>query len=284
MSNGKTKKAIICPNCGKLISANAEECYFCGLKHPGKTNLFSFVQKLFRGKIGIVTTIIYFCVGLYVVSLLLEPKAILQNFGSLFNIFSPSSRSLVILGMTGYPSMNGGQWWTLLTAIYLHGGLLHILFNMLWIRQLGPMVDSIFGTSRFVLIFSLSGIFGFVLSNALSGAPTIGASGSIFGLLGALIYYGRSRGGAFGQIIYPQLMTWAVVMFLFGFFSPGINNYAHLGGFIGGYLTGNVLGYHESKAETALHRKLAAMLVIATVVAFLLVLLTMKTSLRLYGF
>lgn len=282
MSEGKTKKAIICPNCGKLISANSEECYYCGIKNPGKMGLNSFVQKLFRSKIGIIQAIIYFCSGLYIISLLIDPKAIFQFTGGIFNIFSPSSRSLVILGMTGFPSMYVKHYWTLITAIYLHGSLLHILFNMLWIRQLGPMVEGIFGTSRFILIFTLSGVFGFVLSNAFSGAPTIGASGSIFGLLGALIFYGRTRGGSFSQIVYPQLLTWAIVLFLFGFFLPGINNYAHLGGFIGGYISGNVLGYQEKKSETSTLKKFAAVIVILTILSFIVSLLTITSSLKLY--
>ena len=281
MSEQNTKKAIICPKCGKLISADSEECYFCGLKNPGKMGLHSFVNKMFKGKFEIVQVIIYFCAGLYVVSLLIDPTAIFQS-GGFLNFLSPSSKSLIVLGMTGAASMSGGQWWTLITAIYLHGGLMHIIFNMYALRQLGPMVESIFGTSRFILLFTLSGIFGYFLSNSLSGYPTIGASGSIFGLLGALIYYGRTRGGMISQTIYPQLLVWAGVMFLFGFAMPGINNYAHLGGFIGGYVGGNLLGYQESKTETTTHRKIATLAIIATVLAFVFSLLTINSSLQLF--
>ncbi|OQX88430.1 hypothetical protein B6D60_02240 [candidate division KSB1 bacterium 4484_87] len=280
--SGTVKKAIICPNCGKLISANAEECYYCGLKNPGKFGMHSFIQRIFGSKITIVNAIIYFSVALYVIALIVDPRAILRPSGGIFNLFSPSWKALVILGITGAPSMYGGQYWTLITAIYLHGGLLHILFNMLWVKQLGPMVEQIFGTSRFFLIFTISGVFGFVLSNALTGAPTIGASGSIFGLLGALIYYGRARGGTFGQYLYPQLLSWAVILFLFGFFMPGINNLAHLGGFIGGYVSGNILGYQEAKHESMTLRKIAAILIVLTIACFVISVMTVKSSMMLY--
>ena len=282
MAEKKVKKAIICPNCGKLISANSEKCFYCGIKNPGKFGLHSSIQKIFSGSIGFIQGVIYFCAGLYIISLMIVPSAIFHPIRGLFSIFSPSGKALAILGMTSFPSMATGQLWTLITAIYLHGGLLHILFNMLWIRQLGPMVEDIYGTSRLILIFTISGVFGFILSNLLSGVPTLGASGSIFGLLGALIYYGRSRGGVFGQIVYPQLLSWAVVLFLFGFFFPGINNLAHLGGFIGGYVSGNLLGYQELKRETSTHKKIAAIVIALTILAFILALLNYKSALALY--
>jgi len=284
MVKNNVKKATICPNCGKLISVNSESCFYCGLKNPGRFGLQSLIQRLFRN-LGFIQAVIYFCIGMYVVSLILtlliEPDSLFQTSGFM-RILSPGSKSLVVLGMTGFHSMFANHYWTVVTAIYLHGGLLHILFNMLWIRQLGPMVENIYGTSRLILIFTFSGVFGFILSNAISGAPTIGASGSIFGLLGALIYYGRARGGIFRQVVYPQILTWAIVLFLFGFFFPGVNNYAHLGGFVGGYLSANLLSFQERRVETAVHRKAAAVVIGITILAFALSLLSAQTSLKLF--
>lgn len=267
---GHTKRAILCPNCGKLISADAEECIHCGIKNPGRFGLNSLFQKIFRRNIGFMPAITYCCIGLYIVSLLINPSAIFQPHG-LLDFLSPSDFGLFLMGGTGTIAMHYGRWWTLITAIYLHGNILHILFNMLWIRQLGPMVENLFGTARLIIIFTVSGILGFILSNIMGIAYTIGASGSIFGLLGALVYYGRSRGGTFGDIIYRQLLSWAVVLFLFGFI-PGtrINNWAHLGGFIGGYLLGKIFGYLEKKSETSGHRALAVISITITILAFLI--------------
>jgi rhomboid protease GluP len=137
-----------------------------------------------------------------------------------------------------------------LSAAWLHGGLLHIVFNMLWIRDLGPATAHLYGASRTVIIYTVAAVAGF-LASSLAGAYlaflpgflrgarlTVGASAPIFGLLGALLYYGR-RGGS--SLIGGQARSWAATLFLFGFILPGIDNWAHLGGFVGGYLASRFL-------------------------------------------
>ena len=269
------KRAILCPNCGKLISSDAEECIHCGMKKPGRFGFHSIIQKLFRGDIGFTQIVTYICGGLFIISIAINPSAVLRP-GGFFDFLSPSNLSLFLLGGTGTFAMQYGRWWTLITAIYLHGSILHIIFNMLWIRQLAPMVEGLFGTARLITIFTLSGVLGFLFSYAMKIPLTIGASGSIFGLLGALIYYGRTRGGAFGDIVYRQLLTWAIVLFLFGFL-PGtrINNWAHLGGFIGGYLSGSLMGYQEKNIESKGHRTTAFIMIAATALAFMFNFLVM---------
>ena len=136
--------------------------------------------------------------------------------------------------------MDGAQ------RVWLHGGVLHILFNMLWVRQLGPATAEIYGPGRMVIIYTVAGVVGFLLSSLggyyLSWMPipflrgaymTVGASASIFGLLGALVYYGR-RGGS--SIIRSEAMGYALTLGIMGFILPGVDNYAHGGGFLGGYL------------------------------------------------
>lgn len=276
MAERKNIGAIICPNCGKLISANAEECIHCGMKNPNLWGLAPFLRKIFGGQVSLIPIISIICIGLYVISLLLDPSALFRPRGFL-GILSPSGHSLQRLGMTGVFAMSKGEWWTLITAIYLHGGILHILFNVLWIRQLGPIVEDLFGTSRTILLFTISGVVGFLFSNYAFIISkhffipfTIGASGSIFGLLGALVYYGRHRGGAFGTAVYRQTGQWAIVLFVLGFLMPGINNFAHGGGFIGGYVTATLLGFSEVKRETRTHHLLALGTGLLTVLAFLL--------------
>jgi len=264
---GHTKRAILCPNCGKLISADTKECIHCGMKNPGKFGVITALQKFFRDNIGFMQIVTYFCAGLYAVSLLIDLAGMFQMRDPL-SFLGPSGNSVLILGATGTYPLQLGRWWTLITAIYLHGSILHIIFNLLWIRQIGPMVEDLFGTSRLIIIFTVSGILGFILST-MQGTPlTIGASGSIFGLLGALIYYGRARGGMFRAVIYPQIMTWAVVLFIYGFLAPRVDNFAHLGGFIGGYLAANLFGYEERKPENLTHKTLAALSIVLTIVAF----------------
>jgi len=219
------------------------------------------------------------CIVLYVVSLASDPLAAVRARDALdprgvFDLLSPSGHALDMLGMTGSLAWDGGRWWTLLTAIYLHGSLLHILFNVLWIRQLGPAVEELYGPARLVVIFSVAGVAGFLLSNT-SGVPfTIGASGSIFGLLGAMVAYGRRRGGLRGRLILRQYGQWALVMFILGFFLAGVNNLAHAGGFLGGLASALALPSTERRDETAFDRLLATTLIALTLVGFGLALWT----------
>lgn len=266
MKENRNRGAIICPNCGKLINANAKECIHCGYKNPGRKGFNPISQYL---NVEFIQLITIFCVVIFIFSILLDPSNLFKQHG-LLNLLAPSTYILDKLGMTGSYAMKHGRWWTLITAIYLHGSLLHILFNVLWIRHLGPVVEDFFSSSRLIIIFTISGVAGFFVSNIMGISFTIGASGSIFGLLGALIYYGRNRGGVFGEAIFRQLMGWAILLFIFGFLMSGINNFAHGGGFIGGYLSAKILGYNEKKPETLLHKNLAAITIIITIISFIL--------------
>ncbi len=176
--------------------------------------------------------------------------------------------------MTGSYAWSNGRWWTLVTAVYLHGGLLHLVFNLFWVRQLAPEVEELFGRSRLTVIFTAGGIVGFLVSDVAGVAFSVGASGAIFGLLGALVSYGRSRGGAFGVAVMRQYGHWALILFILGFLMPGVNNLAHAGGFAGGYLAGAVLGSRERKPERPLDDVAAAAVIGLTVLSFALALWT----------
>jgi rhomboid protease GluP len=268
----KTSGAILCPSCGRLTNAEAPMCLVCGRKNPGMWGFAGPLRALFR-RLNFTNAVTAACVALYVVSLVFDPLAALRPRGFL-DVFSPTGRALDALGMTGSVAWAEGRWWTLLTAIYLHGGLLHILFNVLWIRQLGPAVEEIYGPARLVVIFTVAGVAGFVASNSLGVPFTIGASGSIFGLLGAIVAFGRKRGGAFGRMVLQQYGQWALVLFVFGFFMAGVNNWAHAGGFAGGFGMGLVLALAERRAETALDWLLASAAIMLTVAGFALALWT----------
>jgi rhomboid protease GluP len=257
----QTTGSILCPSCGQLISVNSEVCIHCGQRRPGLWG-FGPMLRNFLGDYGFTEIFFAFCVLLYGVSLILDPKGILQNF------LSPSMRSLDALGMTGAYAIQQSRWWTLITAIFLHGNLLHIYFNLSSIRQLAPAVEEFFGTSRLILIFMISGMLGFAVSNWRGIPFTVGASGSLFGLLGALVYYGRDRGGAFGTTIFKQSWQGALANLLLGFFIPVVNNWAHIGGFVSGYLAALLLGYTEKRRENLTMQLLAISAMALTVLAF----------------
>ncbi len=262
--------SMLCPNCGKLISINTDACIHCGYKNPGIWS-WSMGMREWMRRYDFVQVVTAFCVTLYVISIVLDPSALFHSQGIL-GFLSPSGESLFRLGATGSIPMTYGRWWTLITAIYLHGSLLHIFFNMLWVRQLAPQVEELFGPSRLIVIFTFSGALGFVLSNFRGIPLTIGASGSIFGLLGAIVCYGRMRGGVFGAEMYRQTLQSAIVLFLFGLFMPGVNNWAHGGGFIGGYATAMLVGYTEQSSEKPWVQGLTLAALAMTVLAFGLVI------------
>jgi rhomboid protease GluP len=262
----KTSGAILCPSCGRLTNADAPVCLVCGRRNPGMWGFAGPLRALFRRR-SFVDVVSVACIVLYVASLVFDPRAALQPRG-LFNVFSPSVEALFALGATGAVPWQLGRWWTLLTAIYLHGGILHILFNVLWIRQLGPAVEELYGPSRLVVIFTVAGVAGFAASNYVGHPFTIGASGSIFGLLGAMVAFGQRRGGAFGGMVLRQYGQWAILLFILGFLMPGVNNIAHVGGFVGGLAAGFVLALAERQAETGLDQVLAAVSIGLTLLGF----------------
>ncbi len=185
---------------------------------------------------------------------------------------SPSMRALARLGMTGASALWQGRWWTLLTALYLHGGLIHFLFNMLWLRQLGTTVEELFGSARFFLIFTASGAIGMMVSSLVGVAFTIGASGAILGLMGALVAYGRRRGDLLGAVMYRQLLLWALVILLMGMIMPGVNNVAHVSGFGTGFLLATFM--HAERPAGRVVRFLALGCSLLTVFCFFLAFLT----------
>lgn len=268
----KTTGAIICPSCGKLTNADAPVCVMCGRRRPGMWGFAGPLRATFAAW-SFTDVVTVACVALYIVSLVFDPAAALRPRGPL-DIFAPSPQALQALGMTGAFAWEQGHWWTLLTATYLHGGVLHILFNVLWIRQLGPAVEDLYGPARLVVVFTVSGVAGFLVSNLIGVPFTIGASGSIFGLLGAMVAFGRRRGGLFGTMMFRTYGQWALLLFIFGFFMAGVNNWAHAGGFLGGFLAGLVLSFADQRAETTLDHLLAGGAVALTVVAFGLALWT----------
>jgi len=250
---------------------DAAVCFYCGARRPGLWGFGPLAARLI-GRLDFARAVTIVCVAAYVASILLDPGAALVVPRSPFGLLSPGDHALLSLGMTGELALRTGRWWTLITAIYLHGSLLHIVFNLLWVRQLAPAVEQLFGTARLVVIFTAGGVAGFVLSNLASGAWTIGASGAVFGLLGAMVAYGRSRGGTFGTAVFRQYGQWAVMMFIFGFFMAGVNNWGHAGGFVGGYLTALAVGHGEGRTERGLDRVAALATVGVTLVAFALAL------------
>src|SRR5689334_15847001 len=227
--------SVVCPSCGNLVGVNDERCFNCGRWNAGLWGFAPTLTRLGRD-LGFTPLVLTTCMVLFTFSLVADPQNISAAAGSDFLI--PSGWSLLLFGASGFgPVFVGGRWYTILTASWLHGGFLHIFFNMLWLRQLAPETAETYGASRMVIIYTIAGVVGFTLSSLGGSFITVGASAPIFGLLAALVHYGRRSGSS---MVTRQAMTYAVILFIFGFFSARTDNFAHLGGFLGGYVTAKV--------------------------------------------
>ena len=156
----------------------------------------------------------------------------------------PSSAVLTLLGWKQNDLIVQGQYWRLITAMFLHGSLIHIFFNGYALYALGPEAERIYGTPRFVALYMLSGLAGSLASYALSPAASVGASGAIFGLFGGLLAFyvvGRNVLGDLGRRQLQSMGGLIVINLLIGFAVPGIDYYAHLGGLAAGALAGWLL-------------------------------------------
>jgi len=263
----------LCYACGKLNRVDASVCFYCGRRNPGLWGFGPTIGRLIGG-LDFAALVTVVAITAYIASLALDPRAALAPRG-VFDLFAPGGRALIALGMAGAVPWQAGHWWTVFTAIYLHGSLLHILFNLLWIRQLLPDVGEVYGQARTIVIFTLSGAAGFLLSNAAGNPFTLGASGAVFGVLGAMVWYGRRRGGLFGAAVLRQYGSWALILFVVGLL-PGmrVDNWGHAGGFLGGVLVALLLGAGDQHPERGIHRVLAAVCLALTAAAFALQLWT----------
>ena len=266
--------SVVCASCGSLVGVNDEQCYSCGRRNPG---LWGFAPVLRRmgNDLGFVSIIVYGCGAMYVLALLLTMSfgGDVMGGGGPLGLLAPHPTVQEALGSSGAgPVFYGGRWWTLLSAAWLHGSILHIFMNMMWVRNLGPATAELYGGPRMVIIYTMGSVAGFLLSSVLGLFPipkfgayhTVGASAPIFGLLGALMYYGRRSGSS---LVHAEAKGYAVAFFVFGLIFPGVDNAAHLGGFIGGYLAG--MWMDPLKPERINHMVGALACLVATAIAIL---------------
>jgi rhomboid protease GluP len=240
--------SVICTSCGVLVGVNDDRCYNCNRRNPGLWGWAPVLRSL-GGDLGFVPFVIGACATVYVLTLIFSRGQIGMG-GGLFGLLSPSTQALFLFGASGaLPVFAAGRWWTVLSAAWLHAGILHILFNMMAVRQLAPSTADLYGPGRTVIIYTVAAVCGFALSSFAGaylpgffflrgGRFTVGASASIAGLIGALLAYGHRTGSSMAR---SYASTYILMLIVYGFLLPGIDNYAHAGGFAGGYLTARLL-------------------------------------------
>lgn len=194
-------------------------------------------EDVFSKKRPIITyALIFSNIIMYILSALLggnffdvDPQ-ILGEFGELLN----------------YNTLNNNpiELYRLITSMFLHSGIIHILFNIYALYILGPQIESFFGKWKYLLIYLISGILGGLLSMLFLPDNTVGvgASGAIFGLIGAFIFFGYYYRVYLGTVIKSQIVPLLLLNFAIGLFSSGISLSAHIGGFVGGILSAKIVG------------------------------------------
>ena len=239
--------SVLCTSCGVLVGVNDDRCYNCNRKNPGLWGFAPALRSL-GADLGFVPFVIGTCATLYVLTLVASQGNI--GMRGLFSLFSPSPQALFLFGESGaVPVFVAGRWWTVLSAAWLHAGILHIVFNMMAVRQLAPVTADLYGPGRMVIIYTAGAVLGFGLSSIAGayippllflrgGQFTVGASASIAGLIGAMLAYGHRTGSSAAS---SQAKSYILMLAIYGFMLPGIDNYAHAGGFAGGYLAARAL-------------------------------------------
>ena len=263
--------SVICTSCGVLVGVDDDRCYNCNRRNPGLWG-WGPVFRALGNDLGFVPFLIGTCLVVYALMLVFSRGSI--ETGNAFALFSPNGVAMFLFGASGsVPVFEFGRWWTVLSAGWLHAGVLHILFNMMAARQLAPATADLYGPGRMVIIYVIAGVAGLTLSSVagqyfpslfiLSGGRfTVGASASISGLIGAILAYGHRSGSGMAR---SYAMTNVTMLLIMGFLIPGIDNYAHFGGFGGGYLTARFLD--PLRAERIDHLAIAVVLLAVSILS-----------------
>lgn len=231
----------MCPHCRALVPRSARRCTECqaplaGVRAPGLTRL---VANVIPGATATTFVILLANTLMFAVVLMLpvrlpsyEPASMLSRLWR----FDPYS--LIRYG-SGFAELTIQlrEWWRIVTPVFLHGGLLHFVFNSMALVQLGPLVEEEYGTERLAAIYVMCGVAGSAASQLFNHAHTVGASGALCGLLGLLLVHGGRIGGDYGQRL-KSVMLQNVVLMIGISLIPGIDMVNHAGGFAMGCAMG----------------------------------------------
>ena len=188
-------------------------------------------EKIFSFKKPIVTySLIFICILVFILMYVLGNG-------------STDNYTLLIFGANVDTLTKNGDYYRLFTSMFLHIGILHLLCNMYSLYIIGKEVENVFGKVKYLIIYLLSGIAGSILSLAFNhNTICAGASGAIFGLLGALLYFGYYYRTYLGATLTRSIIPVIVLNLIIGFTSSGIDNAAHIGGLVGGILIAMAVG------------------------------------------
>jgi len=247
-SDPKQMRPRLCPACGTLVGATATKCHQCGASMNYSFAAASKSLGRWMPQTSPVTyALLTICCVMFILSMIITLKT--QGFGSsgggplggLMSLGGISSQVSYRLWASLPLAYNIGQPWRFITAIFLHGSILHIVFNMWVLMDIGPMVEELYGSARYLFLFVASGAAGYVLSSFV-GNLSVGASGSLLGLIGVLLAATTGRKSIAAQSLRSSLIRWLIYIAVLGLIMRGItDNFAHLGGLAAGYLLGRIM-------------------------------------------
>jgi rhomboid protease GluP len=239
-------KRRMCPNCRAFITTDDKVCPYCqftvGPKAVERRTPADALGGLIPQARFTTMLILLINTGMYLATVL-HTRASPQGIS-----FDLDPQTLLDFGAKYGPLMVlRGEWWRLITAGFLHGGVLHILMNSWVLFDLGAQTEEMYGTSRYLVIYLVTTVTGFYASFFFAPmTPSVGASAGICGLIGAMIALGVRDRSSFGTEIRKFYMRWVVYLIIFGLVSPllglGVDNAAHFGGLVGGFVVGYVAG------------------------------------------
>jgi rhomboid protease GluP len=235
----------VCPNCGSLVGINATRCHQCG------TNLRFSMAAVSKGLSGLFGGHAPVTTGLLILNVLMfgvEFMAMVAKGegGGLAILWGMGGEAAYRLGdSVPYSIFVMNEWYRLVTAMYLHGGLIHIGFNLMVLMDIGPVVEELYGSARYFFLYTVTGVAGFFFSAYFGRHVSLGASAPILGLIGLMIAVTTRRGGMEMQALRSRLISWVVSIFVFGFLMSGVDNWAHGGGLAAGFLLGRVFADRE---------------------------------------
>jgi rhomboid protease GluP len=243
------RRPQLCPACGTLVGSTATTCHQCGASLTfGMAAATRSLSRLMPTESPVTYGILTLSCLLYAATLIatirtsgLQPPGG-SGLGALMSLGGIGIKVLVRFGSSLPLPYDLREPWRFVVATFLHGSLLHIGFNMWVLMDIGPQIEELYGSARYLFIYVLTGIGAFIVSSVFVGVPSVGASGAILGLIGVLLAMTMGRQSASMQMLRSQLIRWLIYLAVLGLWpGSGIDNYAHAGGLISGFLLGRVM-------------------------------------------
>jgi len=181
---------------------------------------------------------------------------------------SMNIENLIQSGAKFNPAIIEGEWWRIVSSMFIHIGALHLLMNMIALYYIGTVVEKIYGSPRFLIIYFLAGIGGGLTSFALNVNVSAGASGALFGLFGALLFFGLMYKQLFFQTMGKNLIFILLINIIFGFLVPQIDMGAHIGGLLTGFFAAAITALPYKKNRPI---QLGSFIVYSLIIAFLII-------------